>query len=56
VAAGHSATVENFARIIWRFLRNRTNSTRSYESTKHPEMRFRARLAEGASEVELGLV
>ncbi len=56
VAAGHTATGEIFARITRRFLRNRTNSTYRFQSTKQPEMRFRARLTDEEPELELALV
>jgi hypothetical protein len=33
-----------------------TNSRHTYESTKHPELGFRAWLAHGAAEIEMALV
>ena len=38
------------------FLRNRTNPTCRFESTKHGELHFRAWLADGASQGELVLI
>jgi hypothetical protein len=37
-------------------LRNRTNPTRRYKSTKNRELRFEAQLIEGAPELELAVV
>ena len=52
----HNDELRFVARITRRFLRNRTNPTRRYESTKQPEMRFRAQLVDESLELELALV